>query len=168
MGNHVFGHSIGKEFVLRIGAQIDERQHSNSSHFADVTNAICAMLRCADTPLEDTLDCWDKAVTAAGQSFNVARRVCRISEDFAQAGDRVMQAVIEVDKRIPVPDLRAQFFAGDEVACAAHEGLQHKQRLTLQPQPNSLLPQLESMRVELEIVEAQNASGLGVLNHGSW
>src|SRR5580704_6335157 len=79
----------------------------------------------------------DEAVTAAGQRLDVSRSLWRIPKRFPNPRNRIVQAVIEVDKCVSGPYFRAQLCARDELTRAHHQGGECLKRLTLETE---LLP----------------------------
>jgi hypothetical protein len=67
--------------------------------------------------------------------------------------------VIEVDKGVGLPDLGAEFFAGDEIAGPIEKRGQNLERLTLQAELDAAFPELARVSIKLENVETKHAGG---------
>jgi len=63
----------------------------------------------------------DVPVSPARQRFDVARFLNRIAQYFANAGNCVVNAMIEIDEGISRPDLTLKFFASHDVASSFHQ-----------------------------------------------
>jgi hypothetical protein len=97
----------------------------------------------------------NKPVSEARQRFNAARPLGGVTEHLAKPRNRIVQAMVEIDKSVGGPNLRSQLLASDHIAGALEKNGQNLQRLTLQPQSDPVFAQLPCANVQLEIVETQ-------------
>lgn len=85
-------------------------------------------------------DIGDEAIATLGQSLDETRTVSRVAEGFAQPVDRGVQAIIEIDEGVGVPDSRAQLVPAHNLAGSRQQQGKHAEGLILQPHPHALLP----------------------------
>lgn len=95
----------------------------------------------------------DETVAAAGERFDEARRFRRIAKRLAHFLDRGVEPVLEIDERVGFPQPFAELFAGDDLAGAREQRLEHLTRLLLQPHAAALVEEFPGAHVELEPVE---------------
>jgi hypothetical protein len=86
-----------------------------------------------------------------------------VVQNVTQLGDCLVQAVIEVNKRIFWPNFPAKFFSRDKLASIVKEDLQYTQRLSLQPNTFAISCQFSGAEINLKSSEP----GLGWANWGS-
>src|SRR5271163_272944 len=89
----------------------------------------------------------DEPVSAARQRFYVAGPLGRVAEDLAKARNRIVQAMVEIDKSVGRPNLCSQLLESDHIAGALEQSGQNLQRLTLQPQSYTSFAQLPCSNV---------------------
>ena len=77
----------------------------------------------------------DESIADARHGFDEARRLGGITERFPEAGNRVVQPMVEVEVGGRGPQPLAQFLAGDDLARALEERDQYLEGLLLQPNP---------------------------------
>ena len=68
------------------------------------------------SPADDAFDGSNEAIAAASEGLNEARTAGRISEGLANAIDRGVHAVIEIDEGAVGPELPRDFFAREQFA----------------------------------------------------
>lgn len=101
----------------------------------------------------------DEPVSAARKRFNVARRLGGIAQYLTQARNRIVQAMIEINKRVSGPDLLSQLFARDYISGPLQQSSQDLQRLTLQAEAYAAFAQLTGANVQFKAIESQYARG---------
>jgi hypothetical protein len=111
-----------------------------------------------------TFDRCDEFVTTPGKSLDEGRTVGGIAKRFAQPFNGGIQAGLEIDKRVPVPECGTQFLPGYDFAGALEQFEEHLIGLILKPQFHAVLAQLYGSQIELEYSEAVHGSVLG--RHG--
>ena len=62
-----------------------------------------------------------KAVTTPRESFHILRTVRGIVQYLTNAGDRIVQPVIEIDKGVGSPQLGVQFLTSNNLAGTFHQ-----------------------------------------------
>src|SRR6266566_1384508 len=58
----------------------------------------------------------DKPVSAPRQRFDIARLLGGVAEHLPQAGNRIVEAMVEIDESVGGPNLRSQLFASNQIA----------------------------------------------------
>ena len=96
------------------------------------------------------IHCRDPLVSDTGNSFDVSRILGRIAEGLPQLVDRGVEPVLEIDESIISPNLLAQFIAADDMVGAFEQGHQDLERLLLDLDPDTMLPQLSGYAVNFE------------------
>src|SRR5215470_9357270 len=91
-----------------------------------------------------------KAVTAAGQGFDISRLFCRIAQRFTQLIHGGIQSVVEIYEGVGRPKPSPQFFASDQLPRFGQEYCQDFEWLAHQPDPDPLFPELVSVNVGLK------------------
>jgi hypothetical protein len=75
----------------------------------------------------------EKPVAAPGQSFDISRRFGCVPQRFPQSLYGVVDAVIEVNKRVAGPYPLSQFLALDYLARLFQKNVKNLKRLFLEP-----------------------------------
>jgi hypothetical protein len=78
------------------------------------------------------LSCCDKSIAPARDGFNKVWRACVVVQCLAQAVDRFIEGLIEVDKS-GSPDMFLQLFTGDDFTRALGKHDENTEGLLLQP-----------------------------------
>ncbi len=78
-----------------------------------------------DASRVNLIDPFDKSVSTSGEGLDVARCPRRIAQRFANAGNGVVKAVVEIDKSVRGPDFRPKFFAGHQIASSLQQHSQY-------------------------------------------
>ena len=99
----------------------------------------------------------NKPVPAAGQSFDVARCVGGIAENFTKARDCVVKAMVEIDEGVGCPELASQFLAGYKMARSLEQYRKELYGLAVQTQFDTAFTQFSSMLIQFKRVEPQHA-----------
>ena len=100
-------------------------------------------------------DFGDEAVAAAGKSFDVAGGVDGIGERVAELVHCGVEAVVEVDKHVGGPELRAEIFAGDQLAGTREENGEDFEGLAGEFEARAMLPEFVSVQIDQERAEAE-------------
>jgi len=103
------------------------------------------------------LNCADETISAAGQGLNVFGVLRGIAQHFANPGDGIVQAVVEIDEGVSRPELTPQLLASDEAASTLQQNPKNLDGLTLQAQLHATFPQLSRLEIQFERVETQDA-----------
>src|ERR1700722_17758663 len=143
MGDDVLSHSVGEEFVLRIGTKVDKWQDSDGWLRSQIVRL-------------NFIDAFDESISTPRQSLDITRSVCRIPKSCANPRNRIVQAVVEIDESVGRPDLRPKFFSRHQIPGTLQESSQYLQRLALQAQFRSSFAQLTSADVQFENVKPQH------------
>jgi hypothetical protein len=101
----------------------------------------------------------DEAVAAAGEGFDEARIVSRVSEGFADLVDGGAEGVVEVDDGVFAPEALLEFFAGDDLSGAFEEGGEDFEGLGLELDAEAGFPDFAGL--EIDLVEAEGEPGIG-------
>ena len=101
----------------------------------------------------------DKAITAFGESLDVARFLRIIAERLAQFAHRAVQTDVEVDESVGGPQFLLQLFASNDVTGVADQFNQHLEWLFLEPDADSFFPQLCVLCGEFKGSEAIETAG---------
>jgi uncharacterized protein (DUF1786 family) len=100
----------------------------------------------------------DKAISAAGQGFDVARTRSRVAQSLAQLIDGGVQAVVEIDEGIGGPELLAHLLARNHIAGTLEKQGQHLQRLILKAKLGAVFAQLARGEIKLEEAKAHDSA----------
>src|SRR5580692_201910 len=73
----------------------------------------------------------DKPVSATRQRFNVAGPLGGVAKHLAKTCNRVVQAMVEIDKSVGGPNLRSKLLTSNHIAGTLEQRGQDLQRLTL-------------------------------------
>lgn len=84
-----------------------------------------------------------------GSGFDKAR-VGRIAKRVSEPPDRGVEAVLEIDERIRLPQRRTQLLVGDQRAWALEQAEQDAPRVFLQGDPHARLSELSRVERQLE------------------
>jgi len=87
----------------------------------------------------------NKPVTASRDSFNESGRIRIVVENRANSADAEIQALLEVHKRSPLPDLISQFLSGDQFAGIGYKRSQNLEGLSLKPDGAATFSQLAAL-----------------------
>ena len=110
----------------------------------------------------------DEPVSAFCQSLDVARILRRVAQGLADLIDRCAQAVVEVNYRFRAPYLLLQFLPGNDFSCVAQEDGQQLERLALELDADSALPQLTGSKVGFKYAKPDSAQmGGDLFEHGT-
>ncbi|HSU66315.1 MAG TPA: hypothetical protein VLJ39_05570, partial [Tepidisphaeraceae bacterium] len=101
----------------------------------------------------------DEAVSDAGNGFDVAGRVCRVTESVAKFLDALVQSVIEVDEDVGRPEALTELFTGDDVSGGFEQDRQEAKGLLRQPDDPTISGELRGRRVKLEQAKANGPPG---------
>jgi hypothetical protein len=104
--------------------------------------------------LADQIDWGDEAVAAAGDGFDVAGVAAGVAEGLAQLVHGAVQAMVEVDEGVRLPELAAQFVARHQVAAPGDQADEDIDRAAAQADLQPLAAQLARRGIELEGAEA--------------
>ena len=89
-------------------------------------------------------------MAAAGQGFNKARIICRISQRLANLVDGRVDAVIEVDEGILGPEFLVQLFTGHDFSRILQQYGQHLKGLSPELDLQSVFAQFAGAEVDFE------------------
>ena len=90
----------------------------------------------------------------AGDSFDEAWIVWTVTQGFAQALDRVIQSLIEINERVSRPDSPSELLPRDDLARMFQQHLQKMEGLLLELYLDALLAQLPGTQIHFEHAEA--------------
>ena len=149
--DHFFGQAVAEIFLRRIAAQIRERQHDEPDVDA-VAPALreAAARRAGCAPAALALDGRNEPVPAPVQRLDKSRIVRVVAERGAQALDRRIQAVLEIDEGPGGPQTLAQLFARHHLARPFEHHREYLKRLILKPDADAALPQLARAQIDFE------------------
>lgn len=94
----------------------------------------------------------------ARDGFNVARVLRRVAQNSPQPVHRRIQAVFEIDEDARGPDAVHKFFSADGHTRILKQGFQDAERLILNAEAYSMLPQIRSFNVQFERAESENSA----------
>jgi len=97
----------------------------------------------------------DKPLSPARQRFNVTGSLGGVAEHLANPRNRIVQAMVEIDKSIGCPNQRSQLLASDDIAGTLKQSGQDLYRLTLQSESYTVFAQLPIAQIQLETIETQ-------------
>jgi hypothetical protein len=100
-----------------------------------------------------TIHCGNKTVPAASYGFDVSRFFGGVVEGGAQAVNRCVQTVVEINEGIGGPDSFLKFFAGCNLTRIFQQRLQNQERLLLQTYANASSAKLARPMIEFVIPE---------------
>src|SRR5690349_634 len=83
----------------------------------------------------------------------------RITERFAQAPNRVIQTMVEIDECMGTPEAHMKGLARDQFAWMLKQQGQNREGLLLKPNPMAILPQLATVKIQLERTKTYQLSG---------
>ena len=112
----------------------------------------------------DVGDRRDKSVAFAGQRLDEARLFYRIRQRFPEMIDDLVQAAIEVDEGIRLPQPARQFFAGEEFACVLEQRQQQLEGLIAERCSTPVMAQFACTRIKGEHPEMVDP-GLDAISH---
>jgi hypothetical protein len=112
------------------------------------------------------LDGRDETVATPRYRLDIAGLFSRIVQGLAQFGYSRIQAALEIDKRVGLPQARLQTFASNQVAGAFQKRFQDLYRLFLNSDPEPIFPQLSRGEVHLEWAETAPLGRLESLRIG--
>ena len=98
----------------------------------------------------------DEAVAPPRDGFHKTRTFGRVAEDFAQLHHSIIQAVIEIDECISLPQAISQFIPGDDLTGSFQENGQNLERLFREFQAETVLAKFAGLKVHLENTEAHD------------
>ena len=73
--------------------------------------------------------------------------MCRIAQCFTNACDRIVEAVVEINKRIRLPELIPKFLSGYEIASGLNQDREYLERLALQAKSYPAFAQFTRMQI---------------------
>ena len=94
------------------------------------------------------------------QRLHEPRMLGVVAERGAQALDRRVQPVLEVDERAVRPQPLPELVAGQHLAGPLEQHGQQLERLVLQAEAHAVLAQLARAEIELESSESESAVGV--------
>jgi hypothetical protein len=97
----------------------------------------------------------DKPITSPRHGFHKTGVVSGISEGFADFVNGLVEALIEVYERVGGPDLLPQLFSSDDLSRTIEQGANDLERLVLELDLDTALPQLTRSAVDFEYTELQ-------------
>src|SRR5271165_1022335 len=83
----------------------------------------------------------DVPVSPARKRFDVARRLRRLAQHFANPRNCVVQAVVKIDERISGPESGLELLASDNLSRTFQQDFEHSEGLAPQAQPYTVLAQ---------------------------
>src|SRR5258708_3871071 len=156
VGPQPVDHGIGQRhtqvIVLRVWSQKLEGQHGYS-----------ALAR--DSDWQDSFGCRglirpfharEQAVATARQGFDKARIVCGVAQRLAQLVDGRVHAVIKGHERVSPPEPQSPLFARDHLTRPLKQHGENLERLPMQLDSYSALPQFAGPRVHFERAETED------------
>jgi hypothetical protein len=105
------------------------------------------------------LDRVDEPVAAPGHCFDIPRFFRRIAQYRPQAPDGGIDAVIEIDGSVAVPQEGLDVLAEHEFTGVSQQVLEDFERLLLQPHTDAVLSQLSGAGIQFERPETVARSG---------
>jgi hypothetical protein len=96
-------------------------------------------------------------VASPGHGLDEARIACGIAEGVSQAADRRIEAVIKIDESIGRPEPAAQLFASNDFSGLFKKLGEDLEGLLLQPDFQTLTPQLAGAQVKFEYAKAASS-----------
>jgi hypothetical protein len=102
----------------------------------------------------------DESIPAPREGLDESRCFRGVRERFAQALDRRVHPLLEVDEGVARPQPLAQFFPGDELAGPFQQALEHPERLVLETHAHARPTQFAGAHVQLEHAEPDHARRL--------
>jgi hypothetical protein len=96
----------------------------------------------------------DKPVSAARQRFNVAGSLDGVAERLAKARNRIVQAMVEIDKSVRGPNLRPKFLESHDITGALQQCRKYLEWLALQAQSDPTFAQLRRTNIQFKDVKA--------------
>ena len=145
MANEFLGETVAEVFVCRVVAQIRKRQDDEPR---------LRRLRRSD-PAAGPIECRNEPIAAAGQCLDESRMLGIVTKSRAQAFDRGVQCVLEVDERAVGPEPALKFFAGNDIAWPLKHHAEDLARLLLKANPLRGRAQLTRAHIQFEVREAE-------------
>ena len=100
----------------------------------------------------------DEPIASPWQRLDESRRAGRIAQGLANPRDGVVKPVVEVYEGVGGPERGPQITARDQLTGGREQECQYLDRLALQAHLHASFPQLLRLKIQLEDVEAENAS----------
>jgi hypothetical protein len=97
----------------------------------------------------------DKSITSPRHSLHKPGVFCGISKSLADFVNGLVEALIEVYERVRRPDLLPQLFSSDDLSGMLEQGANDLERLVLEFDLDTVLPQLTRAAVDFEYTELQ-------------
>src|SRR5262249_5461818 len=105
---------------------------------------------CRGGRLLNQVDSSDEPVATARHGFDETWALGDIAEAIAQPVDDRVEAVVEVDERVRLPQPAAQLLARYDLTGPLEQRHENLKRLLLKPEPDPVFSQLPSRRVEFK------------------
>ena len=91
--------------------------------------------------------------------LDIAWAIGRVSQRRSQLGHGLVQAAIEIHKRVGWPELFSQLFAGHHFSGMFQKEGEYLKRLLLQLDPNAVFPQFGGAQVNLKNSKTSGSEG---------
>jgi hypothetical protein len=98
-----------------------------------------------------------ESVATFWKSFDEVGSFCRIAEGFAEFVDGLVEAVVEIDKRVGGPEAAAEFLASDDLAGRFEEHGEDLEGLILETETMPVVAEFTRTQIELIRAEANRA-----------
>src|SRR5581483_8439263 len=103
----------------------------------------------------------NETISPASQGLDKTRIRCRVPERLTDLVDRGVQAVVEINKGVSLPDFFAKLIAADDLSGSLEKRGENLERLLLKSYPIALLAELAGKQVDFEQAEAQKSGSGG-------
>jgi hypothetical protein len=99
------------------------------------------------------LHCCNKAVSATRKGFQKAWPLGRVAQGLSHFADGGVQAIVEVDKGIVLPQALVKFFAAYDLARVSGQVRKQFEGLPLEAHHGTIAMQLPGTQINLEVRE---------------